>query len=347
MIDTEEYWKYSLTFKNQEKKLVKEFSEWLPERIIDCHAHSALKEHVEEMRPEIFSHMFSTFPYFSVKESKSLKSVLFPGKEVLTIRMSKPSNGVNFKEVNNYLLEEASRDEPIILLGMSSDIKYTCSELESRKYFGLKMYYQSFLPPAKTIYEIFPREVLSLSQSMEIPIILHLPKMIVESCGDLLMLLGDFPRLKVILAHLGLPMFVSPMLEDVYRKISSFENVYLDNSFNSSREVFELALKVFGEDRIMFGTDEPINMVRATTYLNPKLGQRLAVEYPYHWVNSQEFKEYGHLAKDAIHFHWHVMNAAKYAIDNFTGNKNREIKEKIFCKNAESFFGLERYKLEK
>ena len=69
-IDREAYLAYARALTGKEQDLVREFQEWLPDTIIDCHAHCNLPEHVRSIDERAYNHMLSTFPSFSLAESK-------------------------------------------------------------------------------------------------------------------------------------------------------------------------------------------------------------------------------------------------------------------------------------
>ena len=69
-IDRNAYLAYAKSFTDKEKKLIREFEEWLPDVIIDCHAHCNLPEHVSSIDQRAYNHMLSTYPSFSLEESK-------------------------------------------------------------------------------------------------------------------------------------------------------------------------------------------------------------------------------------------------------------------------------------
>ena len=67
-----------------------------------------------------------------------------------------------------------------------------------------------------------------------------------------------FPRLKVILAHWGGGMIFYELMSEIS---SSFKNVYYDSSATSllyNKQVFELAVKLVGPEKILFGSDYPL-----------------------------------------------------------------------------------------
>jgi hypothetical protein len=91
----------------------------------------------------------------------------------------------------------------------------------------------------------------------------------------------------------------------------------------------------------MFGSDEPVSLIRSRPFTNPEKtekGQRLITEYKYHWVDEEEHQQYHHLADGVIHSHWLSMNAIRFAIDTFPASDRSRIKEKVFFTNAKNFF---------
>lgn len=90
----------------------------------------------------------------------------------------------------------------------------------------------------------------------------------------------------------------------------------------------------------MFGTDAPLNMVRAKVYRNPDLGERLITEYLYHWVDKEEHDQYEYLAKGASHIHWQALLAIKKTIEKFTPKLQSKAKRFIFSETAKKVYGF-------
>jgi len=90
----------------------------------------------------------------------------------------------------------------------------------------------------------------------------------------------------------------------------------------------------------MYGSDEPLNLIRAADYENPQLGQRLITDYPYHWVDPIEQKAFHELATGLTHAHWQCLSAIKSAVEHLPAYRQREAKRRIFHANAEAYFGF-------
>jgi predicted TIM-barrel fold metal-dependent hydrolase len=334
----EAYLAYSLYLKMKESFLIDSFAIWLPDQIIDCHTHCNLPEHVDYMEEKTYKHMISTFPSFTMKESSSIKRLLFPNKTVRSLRFTQTFRGINHRKANQYLLENCDSKDRVALFGLPEDEEYTISMLSNSKVSALKMYYSYVEPTAIKIYEVFKPEILKEAQTLGIPIILHLPKIITRSKEDIKQVVRDFPNLKISIAHLGSSKILVPGIEDAFKELSKYANISLDTALNPSSKIVTLALQTFGENRVMFGSDEPLNLIRSKVFVHPQKGQRLITEYLYHWVDREDHNKYSHLAKGVIHSHWLSMNAIRSAVNTFSTSSRERIIEKIFHKNAEIFF---------
>lgn len=195
-IPVEEHLDYALQFKPEEERLRSDFAAWLPDHIIDCHAHCNLSEHVAYVSDRASKHMLSTFTYYSLEDSIRIQRLMYGGKDVRTLRFPKTFQGIDHRAANEYLLTESPKHDRVAIFGLPEDVPYTTSMLRHPRCSALKMYWSYVDPPAQRIYEFFRPEILEEAQSLDIPIILHLPKMIVRSLDDLLQMLADFPKLR-------------------------------------------------------------------------------------------------------------------------------------------------------
>lgn len=341
-IDRGAYLAYASSFTADERRLIDEFAAWLPSSIIDCHAHCNLPEHVRFIDDRAYNHMLSTFPSFSLEESRQWHELLHPGVAIRTLRFPKTFRGVDHKAANLYLLGQSDAQDRVALYGLPDDVDYTIGMLEHPRVSALKMYYSYLEPPATEIYQYFPREVLDAAQDLGLPIILHPPRRITTCLDQILGLIADFPRLRICLAHLSLTKYVVPGLEQAFAAIAEFPQVNFDTALVPSEEVVSMALEIVGPDRIMYGSDEPLHLIRSVAYSHPELGERLATGYPYHWVDPVEHNEHGHRATGVTHAHWQALLAIRGAVGRFSPleSAQAELKQKIFHDNAAQFYGF-------
>lgn len=334
------YLEYARLFTEAEKDIIREFTEWLPEMIIDCHAHCNLPEHVRSINDRAHNHMLSTFPSFSLEESKKWHALLHPEKFIRSLRFPTIFRGIDHRAANLYLLERSDAQDRIALYGLPDDLEYTIGMLAHPRVSAFKMYYSYLEPPATEIYQYFPKVVLEVAQTRNIPIILHPPRRIIMCLDQILKLVEDFPRLRICLAHLSLTKTAVPGLEEAFAIIARYPQVYFDTALVPSVEVVTMALRIVGSDRIMYGSDEPLHLIRSVPYIHPQRGERLATEYPYHWVDLTEHHEYKHIAVGATHAHWQALQAIKGAVSIFPQKEQEAIKQKIFHDNAKLFYNF-------
>lgn len=336
----EVYLSHALKITSEEQAKITEYADWLPSTVIDAHAHANLPEHVDYINESAYNHMLSTFPSFSIEESRASHKLLHPSTEVRSLRFAKTFKGIAHRAANQYLLEQSPEGDRVALFGLPEDPAYTIDMLHHPRVSALKMYYSYIQPPATTVYEAFPPPILAAAEESCIPVIMHAPKMIVESVDDVIQTTHDFPDLKIALAHLGSSKFNVPGLQDAYDRLATETSIYLDTALNPSSEVIIRALRTFGTDRIMYGSDEPLNLIRSTPYIHPEYGQRITTDLPYHWQNPKEHAEYRHLASKAIHAHWLSLDALKTAIESRPQPEQARTKQAIFHDNAARFYNF-------
>ncbi len=337
-IRREEYLNFARSLDSKEIQLIREFEEWLPEKIIDCHAHCCLPEHVNEISEEMYSLPISSFPSFSLEESREWQKIMHPQKKIRSLRFSIPLNGIDHKAVNSYLLRKSGQNDKVAIFGLPKDIEYTIKMIKESSALALKSYYLSGKNPLTRIYDYFPQEVLSVAQEKEMPIILHLPAKITKCFDQISKVVSDFPHLKLCIVHLGLEKKINQRVIEAFTSVARHENIVFDTSLISSPEVVKSALDIFGTERVLYGSDEPLNLIRFAIYEHPILGDRLLTKYLYHWVNIEEHLQFRHLLFDVVHSHWNALSGIKKAISEFPLKEREVIKEKVFYSNAKSFF---------
>ncbi|MFQ6118340.1 MAG: amidohydrolase family protein [Methanosarcinales archaeon] len=339
-IPVDAYFEYALSLTSKEQKLIREFSKWLPNEIIDAHAHSNTKRQWKLIDDYYLSHLPGTFPWFEVSKHMKVNRILYPAIKVKMLLSPFTYRGTDHRTANNYIVRQATQNPQIIPVacGISNDIDYTITILETRNFHGLKMYSEYFPPSTHKISQYFPNRVLRYCNEENFPIILHLPQPVIRRREELVSITKKFPDLKIILAHMGLAYLPIESLKKTFSLLSRYKKINLDTAMVTSAEVFKAAFEILGYHRIIYGTDQPLNLVRGRMYHNPTLGIRVATEYPYHWVDLKEQRKFSRYAKDAVLLHWEILLALQKAIQMYGESKN--IKNCIFRKNAKRVFGL-------
>lgn len=335
-----EYLEFALRFNSRERSLRSMFAGWLPDNIIDCHVHVGQGRHIEELSDQIFFRPFCSFPDFDLDKSSQVRNLFYPGKRVSMLRFAMPFRGINHRGLNEYLIKECPATDRVALYGIPTDIEYTVGLLSHPRIVGLKMYYFFFVPPAREVYQFFPKAILEEAQSRGVPIILHLPGTAYRCLDQVERLARDFPDLRVVLAHLGGYLESSENLELAYRSFARHGNLRVDTAMVFSEPALKLALRHLGEGRILYGSDEPLDLLRVKMFQHPKFGFRLTSQYPYHWIPPGEYADYKHLAREAVHAHWQILLAIKNAVQGLPKKRRERAKEEIFFANSRKLFSF-------
>jgi hypothetical protein len=339
-IPTDSYVKYALELLSAERELIDEFSGWLPDTIVDCHVHSNPPSSVVEIDDEMYRNMVTTFPHFTIEQHRRFTELLYPGKTVILLPFTMPYRGIDFRAANEYLLGVAGSDPTVrpVLYGLPDDPAYTTDMLSNPTFVGLKMYMLYFRPAASRISEFFTDEILAHVDLIGGTVILHPPAPVTKSFQDIVETAVRFPNVTFIIAHMGSLTLSSEGVEAVYKKLAPIANLLFDTAIVPSSEILGMGLDVFGHKRILFGTDQPLSLVRANVCINPVLGERLATPYPYHWADPEEERGYVRYAQGATHLHWGTMKALREAIAVY--GETPEVVQDIFCNNAHRVFKL-------
>lgn len=84
-----------------------------------------------------------------------------------------------------------------------------------------------------------------------------------QNIGDLLYLAGKYPHVRWDLAHMARASVAWP-LERAIDRIKDIPNFWYDCSSVTHSDVFMIAFRNIGLDKIMFGTDFPCTLIKGT-----------------------------------------------------------------------------------
>lgn len=338
---TIEYLDHAFRLTAAETALRDHYEAWLPDTIFDVHSHANRRSDAGTFPDMIMNRPLSTFPSYNVDDSRRLQIVFHPGKQVIHLRFAQPYQGIDWRSANAYLKENLSPSDLMAVCGDPLDPDYTIAELEDDRAVALKMYYFFTTPPVKTIYEYFTPEVLAVVEKLRKPIILHPPLPVPECLDQFRTMLHDFPDLIVIIAHLGLYSEPVDRFRSAFAELAEFPNVHADTSMCHSAELFRIGLDTLGPKRIMYGSDEPISLIRATQFYDEEFQRPVLLpDYRYHWVRDEDWERYRGRYQEMTHGHFENLRAIKEVIDTYSENEAEQLKENIFYRNAARLFDL-------
>jgi len=248
--------------------------DFLPSRIVDAHTHVWKAEH-EQRRPESFSRVVS-WPSRVAKDNSVEDLVegyrlLFPGKSVTPLMFASVYDADSIAAMNGYVSECAARTKyPALIFAHPT---WTAKELEKRvkdgRFMGAKVYLSmspAYIPEKEIrIYDFLPSHQLDVLDRNGWVVMLHIPRdgrlRDPVNLAQMVEIEKNWPRLKVIIAHVGRA-YCDEDIGDAFQRLSVTKNMVFDFSANTNDRVFEAALRGFGPDRCLFGSDMPITRMR-------------------------------------------------------------------------------------
>ncbi len=337
-VPSEDYLRDALTFTNEEVRLRKEINDWLPEAIIDVHTHANGPSVVGRLSANALTWVYSSFPDFSLEDSARVQEHFHPNKQIRYLRFANPYKGIDHVQANMYLCSKIPSKDRVAVVALPDRPEYTLREISSQKYVAVKSYPNYFEPPVRKIRDFFTLDILAAAVQADIPIILHVPSPLAICVEELLSIIREFPKLKIVLAHLGRHSHATDQSLAAFEALQPFEKVVVDTSMSPSPGVLKQVFKTFGINRVLYGSDEPMSLLRFVEYAHPTLGRRIMSNYPYHWLNPDQHREYGHLGKGAVHLHWQVLQAIREVLMELYPLESNEAKQLVFHDNALRFF---------
>jgi len=261
-----------------------ELSPWLPEKILDCHAHISLSGNCGRMSPERRTKMWpmEVGVFQSWEELRANHSTLFPDRDVDVLAFGgvyrEQDTALENEYVYSGMLNPANRAQGLLVTRPEWDADVIESAM-IRGFAGIKPY-PDLAPRGVdevSIYEYLPKSHLAMLNRLRGVLMLHIPR--AGRLGDpnnireLLEIANDYPSIKLIVAHVGRA-YCLPTARRGLPSFADVPGVFFDTSANLNTDVFQLALETVGPDRMLFGTDLPVMMMRGVrehvgeTYVN-------------------------------------------------------------------------------
>ena len=277
-----------------------ELSAWLPPKIIDCHVHVVLGEHHPPMTPDQLKRNWA----MEVGEAQtwaSLREVydaLFPKQEVAAIVFGTVMPESYTDLSNEYVLSGATDPRSQTYGLFVSRPEWPASRIEkamSQGFRGIKPYPDLAGKGTQevSIYDFVPREHLSVLNELGGIMMLHLPRAgrlgDPDNIREVLEIHEVYPGIKLIVAHVGRA-YCLPTAERGLPPFADAKGVYFDTSANLNADVFHLALEIVGAERLLFGSDLPITLMRGVREYD---GERYInfTNGPYSWNTNRKGPE--------------------------------------------------------
>lgn len=251
-----------------------ELVEWLPEHILDCHVHMGLRSHVgqlsaERLRNDWALRLGLDQTWNQLRDNYRL---LFPGRSVQALAFGNVFQEADTEQTNAYVHAGIGREDVCAGALYVTRPEYSAEKVAqalAEGFIGLKPY-PDLAPQGPDechIPDFLPRHQLEVLNEVGGILMLHLPgpKRLADehSIRDLIDMSGAYPNVAIIVAHVGRAYCLPTALQGLPH-LAPYESISFDITANLNHEVLSLALQTVGPERLLFGSDLPITMVRGS-----------------------------------------------------------------------------------
>jgi len=308
-----------------------ELAAWMPDEFFDAHVHLSPAEVVGPISAERRKEGLTAFTRFTWEEAMAWYGDLFGGKKIAgLIAFPLPMREVRLEAANEYIIALMRRDPRVkgFILADPKDAKKTIRQFDEAlkagaRFSGVKPYYDLLGKSnyVTTMPEFIPEELLEFMNGRRLVMMLHTSGIGVgdpENQAYLKSVAARYPRIKIILAHMGrylkLEQFLAFMDSDVMDRCPT---IFLESSYTGRPEIYRkvLARKDLWP-RLLFGTDLPWGL----------------------WMGHE-----GRKAEDGQKPTWnayHTVKAIKDAVEelHLEDGAAEQLKKDIFLRNAQTLF---------
>lgn len=265
-----------LDIKSYDKSFYEErIKAFIPDRIIDCHNHIWLPEHIVGEDTE---HRSQNWPGLvadsnSIEDLNETNKLLFPGKKVISVLYGQVSITIDREAVNDYVAQSAEKNGfPALYLSHPSEANehIRMKVTEHRCFKGLKVYLQfapSYIPAEEIrIYDFITPEQLKLANEMGWVVQIHIPRSgrLADPVNyiQLKEIEDNYPNITMIIAHLGRA-YATEDIGNGLEYLKGTKRCIWDMTANTNEEVMYRVLSEFGPERFIYGTDFPVFRMKA------------------------------------------------------------------------------------
>jgi uncharacterized protein len=271
-MDLDKILEYNSRDRSFYEKIIKGY---LPEKMVDVHAHIWLKEHIGRMsaapaRTVAWPSMVAADN--SAEDLMQTYSILFPGKTVTPMVFSQVVPECDLQSGNEYVRDCAAKHgfPSLMVTRPELDADEMEKDIETKGFSGIKVYLtfsKSYIPEKEIrIFDFIPHHQLEVLNRRGWILMLHIPRD--GRLGDPVNLAQlseidrEYPDISVIIAHVGRA-YCPEDVKNAFEVLAKTKNLLFDISANTNTEVFEKLINHIGPKRILFGSDLPVLRMRS------------------------------------------------------------------------------------
>ena len=261
-----------MQFTNENDKQIyrEELAPRLPKRIFDAHVHIW---DWSSYPPG------TTFPERSYKNYTGGTFSLAQWREAMKDILPEQEHWLNCfgcpgKEANRDIVPEANRSNEfaMVLVSPADPAELVQQRIERSGAIGLKPYLnyaaETLNKPSNDveINEMLTSEQLRMIDAKKLAITLHIPRpgRFADKLNQrqMIALCENYPNIKFIFAHIGRAYFMKNIRESNIDEFAKYPNAYFDTAMVNGKDILRYAFDHFPSERILFGTDSPIALLR-------------------------------------------------------------------------------------
>ncbi len=335
--------KTSLELRNERDRAVfrDELGDFLPDRIFDAHVHlfdaTIFKPDAVLPAKSCYRKFGGVFP---LEQYLSWAEEWLPDREMHLNSFGHPATDVDRDAAARYSgsIADNRRVFGMTLVSPDDSPAVVAERLDRHRLIGCKPYlnFVSGKPPAEvTIEDMLPAGQMDLAEARGLPITLHIPRnerladawnqrQMVEVCRR-------YPNAKFIFAHIGRAYYLQNVIDQL-EGIAAFPNAFLDTAMVNHEGVLEYTLRHFPRERILFGSDAPIALLRGKSVeINNQYAYLMGEDYA---IGTSIF-DAGHAVEFTTFFYEQLRGILRASRQ--VGLTGREI-ENLFFRNAHKVF---------
>jgi hypothetical protein len=246
--------------------------DFLPPRLFDFHAHVGEPQHfqplsLQRLRTNWALECGHILPFDDLREAYRQ---LFPDSEVRQLCFPFPIQEARLRESNAYVADKIKKGKTFGLYTShpAEDESGLRQNLINGRFSGLKPYPDLVRRKKEediSIFDFAPKSHLRVVEDLGLVLLLHLPRpgrlQDPANIAELHEIAREFPRLKLVIAHVGRSYCTSFVMEGLpaLRDCPAF---LYDIAAVLNPAVLEFTLREVGPRRVLWGTDFPILFLR-------------------------------------------------------------------------------------
>lgn len=246
----------------------KELGSWLPSKLFDAHTHVKRDQDCPQLTEELIQSNWAnavSYPQYLAEDMEADYEKLFPQSEVFRLHFGPVSKGTNIETANAYSASVADGKQSwaLAVLDPNWSQEHLRDVLVQGKFCGVKPYWGLTGKPEAEVAleEMLPEQHVEVLDELGLMATVHVPG--AERLRDkhtlevLQRWNQQYRKARLVIAHLGRS-YCLPFAEAAFPELVEADRILFDCCAVLNPDVFELAFRVLGPKRILWGTDFPV-----------------------------------------------------------------------------------------